>query len=385
MTQEIQVRRYDIDWLRSLAFIVLILYHIGMYYVLDWGWHIKSVEQSAWLQNVMMLTNPWRMSLLFFISGIALSLVIKSKKISSFTLLTLRSYRLLIPLMFSMIVIVPPQLYFELKQFYSYDGGYSSFMYEYLNIDTALVPQKQSAIGLLTWNHLWFLPYLWCYSLCIVVLQPILLRASHWLSEHKIKPYIACLVLLLVSSGIWLGLAKAYPTTHALVDDWYNHARYLWVFITGFMLPHISHLWQKLIDNRRLFMILAVLSYIWLLMDTHGMLNVGETLDKLWVIKFAHAMLLNINHWAWILAMVGYAGRYLNFSNPYISKANKAILPCYILHQTVIILIAVYLSRWQIPAWIEAPLLLVLTTGGCWLGYHIIHRSRILRPLFGLG
>ena len=69
MTQVIDQRRYDIDWLRTLAFIVLILYHVGMYYVADWGWHIKSAEQSVWLQNVMLLTNPWRMSLLFFISS----------------------------------------------------------------------------------------------------------------------------------------------------------------------------------------------------------------------------------------------------------------------------------------------------------------------------
>ena len=64
MAQADYGRRYDIDWLRTLAFGVLILYHTGMYYVADWGWHIKSEHTFAWLQDVMMLTAPWRMSLL---------------------------------------------------------------------------------------------------------------------------------------------------------------------------------------------------------------------------------------------------------------------------------------------------------------------------------
>ena len=35
-------RRHDIDALRALAFLLVILYHVGMYYVADWPWHLKS-------------------------------------------------------------------------------------------------------------------------------------------------------------------------------------------------------------------------------------------------------------------------------------------------------------------------------------------------------
>ena len=58
MTYNNNERHYDIDWLRTLAFGVLILYHVGMYYVTDWGWHIKSEETSTILQDIMILTNP---------------------------------------------------------------------------------------------------------------------------------------------------------------------------------------------------------------------------------------------------------------------------------------------------------------------------------------
>jgi hypothetical protein len=384
MTQVIDQRRYDIDWLRTLAFIVLILYHVGMFYVADWGWHIKSAEQSVWLQNVMLLTNPWRMSLLFFISAMAMSLVMSRDKFSASSLVKIRSKRLLIPLVFAMIVVVPPQLFYELKQFYGFTDGYVVFMQQYLDINTQLAPQKQSPIGLLTWNHLWFLPYLWCYSILLLLIYPLFARVSRFIITSKTPTWLALVILLLGTASIRLLLSKDFPVTHALVDDWFNHAHYFWVFVAGFMLPRLPHFWQRLVDCRRLMLMFALIGYVWLLMDRHGLLSVGQELDRLWFIQFAHSMLISFNHWTWILALVGYAGRYLQFSNQFLRYANKAILPWYILHQTLIVLFAVCLSALSISVEIEVFLLILFTVLGCALGYAIISRVRFLKLVFGM-
>ena len=48
-------RRHDIDALRALAFALVIVYHLGMYYVAGWHWHLKRVVrgkrlfQAIWL------------------------------------------------------------------------------------------------------------------------------------------------------------------------------------------------------------------------------------------------------------------------------------------------------------------------------------------------
>ena len=164
-----QERRYDVDWIRTLALCVLILYHIGMYYVADWGWHIKSTETSELLQDVMLLTNPWRMSLLFFIAAIALGLV--RQRYSSMRLVALRSSRLLVPLLFGMFIVVVPQIYFEALSQELIAPGFFAFWQDYINPNTELLKDHHSVIGLLTWNHLWFLPYLWVYSLIFVLLH----------------------------------------------------------------------------------------------------------------------------------------------------------------------------------------------------------------------
>jgi hypothetical protein len=38
-------RRVDLDWVRIGAFGLLILYHVGMFYV-PWSWHIKSMHSA---------------------------------------------------------------------------------------------------------------------------------------------------------------------------------------------------------------------------------------------------------------------------------------------------------------------------------------------------
>ena len=64
-------RRYDLDWLRVLAFGLLIFYHTGMFFV-EWEWHIKNNVISEALEGPMQFTSQWRMSLLFIISGAAI-------------------------------------------------------------------------------------------------------------------------------------------------------------------------------------------------------------------------------------------------------------------------------------------------------------------------
>ena len=63
-------RLFFLDWIRIFAFFVLIFYHVGMYYV-SWGWHVKSPYASDTIEPLMMMSAPWRLGLLFMISGVA--------------------------------------------------------------------------------------------------------------------------------------------------------------------------------------------------------------------------------------------------------------------------------------------------------------------------
>ncbi|MEM7017870.1 MAG: acyltransferase family protein, partial [Pseudomonadota bacterium] len=260
MLPQHNARRYDLDWVRVLAFGLLILYHTGMFYVADWDWHIKSAMQSTWLQNLMLLTNQWRMPLLFFVSGSALYFA--CRKITSLGLLKIRFTRLFVPLLFGMFVVVAPQTYFQILQS---EGGvfdsYWQFYVQYININTEAFPNHQpSPLGLLTWNHLWFLAYLWHYTLAFLLIKPLLDKTADaaWLSSIPAWALFSGPVLITAIYGITLG---HFPETHALIDDWYNHAFYFSILVFGYILGNNTGLWQKIITHRKVWFIIALMGY----------------------------------------------------------------------------------------------------------------------------
>ena len=152
-------RHYFLDWLRIIAFGLLVPYHVGMYYV-TWDWHVKSAAASSTIEPLMMLTAPWRMGLLFLVSGAATQFMLGRGG----RFVRPRSRRLLWPLLFGMLVVVPPQSYYEVVTKLAYAGSYADFLRLYLSGYHAFC-RGTDCLSLPTWNHLWFLPYLWAYTM----------------------------------------------------------------------------------------------------------------------------------------------------------------------------------------------------------------------------
>lgn len=377
------MRRYDIDALRVLAFAVLILYHVGMYYVADWGWHIKSDSTSEILQNVMILTNPWRMSLMFFISAVALSLIIK--KYDSWLLVKLKTKRIMLPLIFGMFLIVAPQPYFELLDQGLIERGFIAFWLEYIDPTTTLLPEKHTPLGLLTWNHLWFLPYLWVYSLCLILISKPLgqFAQSKLLARTPLSVFLLSVITMLIVLRFWLG--DKYPTSHDLVSDWYNHGKYGLVFIAGFIFAQQQNWWQLIIKHRRTLLFVAISTYSFAIAEREGFFPELSSAfqSSLWV-KLLFRLNASVNHWFWLLSAVGYAGFWLNKPSKFVNYANKAVLPWYMLHQSLIIVFAWWFKPFALPAALECVLLIALTSVGCFFGYELIKRTPILASCFGL-
>ena len=117
-------RLVELDWLRVLAFGLLGFYHTGMLYTQNWGFHFKSTYLSSGIENAMLLLSPWRMGLIWFISGAALSCLIQKSVIPSF--LFSRTIKILLPLFIGVWLIVPIQLYAQMHQEVGLDLNYFS-------------------------------------------------------------------------------------------------------------------------------------------------------------------------------------------------------------------------------------------------------------------
>ena len=377
-------RLYFLDWVRIAAFFVLILYHVGMYYV-TWGWHIQSEFASDTAESYMMLSSPWRLGLLFLISGAASRCMLARVEPGAF--MRQRSWRLLLPLLFGMLVIVPPQPYFEVIEKYAYQGSYFDFLQLYLQGYRGFVSGPGKHLILPTWNHLWFVAYLWVYTMLLGAIMmaagprfnAVSRRAGRMLADWK----------ALVLPAAVLALARVlldarYPQTHDLVNDWYNHAVYLFLFLAGALLARQGTFWARLDAMRWLGLALALAC--WALLKICFSLPDGLVSAAQWEwLHPIHRAGWGLCQWSAIVAVCGFAHRHLQFDSDARRYLAQAVFPVYIVHQTLIVSMAHALKPLRLAPGIEAILLVVLTLTASFAIFEAVRRCPPLRPLFGLG
>ena len=371
-------RRIDLDWVRILAFGLLIFFHVGMYYV-TWGWHVKSPFASHAIEPLMTLSSPWRLSLLFFVSGCATAFLLGK---SSTGFVRSRTQRLLIPLALGLWVIVPPQSWAEVTEAVGYHDGYLHFMSLYAQGYGGFC--RDGCLRIPTWNHLWFVAYLWVYTMLVAL-------ASRTIPQRHLDRCGAALARWLRGPGLialpvaWLAairvlLVARFPDTHALVDDWFLHANYFSVFVLGLLLARESAVWEEIRRQRWIALALAFVGYA-VVQTWSSHYDELKSLDWLRQIqRVAYAL----DEWCAIVAALGFARQWNPADSAVRRYLTEAIFPFYIVHQTAIVLFAHFMKPLGLRPLVEGPLLVVLTAATCVASFEIVRRVGWLRPLFGL-
>jgi hypothetical protein len=375
-------RRHDIDFLRVFAFGLLILYHVGMFYVYDWGWHVKSAYQSEWLQLPMIFTNQWRMSLLFVISGLAVSFV--WRRYTPGQLARRRTWRLMVPLLFGLVLVVAPQPYYEALSKGIIEPGFLNFMGQYLTFqDFPGEAWGGENIIVWTWNHLWYLPYVLFYTLLTIPIAIFL--------DGRSKPMRTWFQNL---RGIWIILVPVVPLmlygnfiyphfpyiSHSLLDDWYAHAMYGTLFLFGYMIGRDEGFWAELRRMRRVLLALGLVSFA-------GLMALREIVPEEpdFLLSQLNAFTIYLNRWTWILVLCAWGHHLVRKPSRALTYATAAIFPWYILHQTITVVAGYELAKFELGPIVEPMLVLGITIGGCLVLYeYVIRRVPPLRPLFGL-
>jgi glucan biosynthesis protein C len=343
-------RRYDVDWLRTLALGLLIIYHVVVSFQ-PWAHLILFIQNGQsleWLWIGMALFNVWRIPLLFVVSGMGVCFAMQRRNWKQ--LLGDRSLRILLPLVFGALCITPIFLLFALM---------------YYNRPLRYLPHP---------GHLWFLANIFAY---VILLLPLLA----YLKNHPDCLFMKMLTRLFRRAWALFLLAPALMLEAWLVNPEhfpaYAHSAHgFWLglvcFFLGFIFISIKDVfWTGVAKVRHGALALALLLYLvrLLVFRLEGMPNA----------------LTGLESYCWLLAVLGYASIYLNRPSDKLAYFSKAVYPVYIIHMPVQFAIARYLLPLDMPAVLKLILLLAGTFGISLLLYeYLLRRLKWIRPLFGM-
>jgi len=370
-----QERLYDLDWLRVLAFICLMGYHAGMVFV-GWDFHLMNEQKLTVLKPVMVFLNQWRLPLLFAISGAGTWFAIGRRSVAGFA--AERSKRLLLPLIFGMFFIIPPQIYVE----YLAKGRIAPGYWDFQRTVFQMVPYPEG--GAFSWHHLWFVVYLYVFVLvsipCLFFLRrargaALLQKLRDRLSRRSVFLLLSALPLILIN----VGMNWAWPETHGLIDDPAALLRYLLLFWLGLIVMASPEIRKKVRQERAFFLFASAAAFV-------GQRILVAQLTQSDVFNYVTYHTLGSCYcWFAILTILGYASRYLTRGSRLLTYANEAVYPFYILHQSVMMVITYLVLPYGWNPWVKFCIILLGMFAITALLYElVIRRLSLLRPLFGM-
>lgn len=368
-------RRYDIDWLRILAVLLLVYGHTACIFAYS-DWEINNGQRSAVMGHFMFLTGLWHMPLLFVLSGMGTWFALGFRTGEHYV--RERFYRLIIPLIFGFLVLIPPQVYYGLVNELEYDGSFVQFYLQFFNL---CYSEKH-----FPWLHLWFLGYLFLFSLLALPLfiyfkkeagQRLIWRLASFL-ERGWTIFLCAVPLAIIE----VALRAKWPGSHNPTKDWANFFFYMILFIYGYLMVSDARFGQLVDKHRKTALIMAIAStaaiFVWSLTGPAPAYDYSPG-------YILYQIIHSFTGWFSLIAILGYAKKYLNIKNKVLKYANEAVLPFYMLHQTVIVIIGFYVVQWNAGV-MEKYIVISTVALGLTIALYdlVVRRNKVTRFLFGM-
>ena len=368
-------RRYDIDWLRLMAVFLLFFFHAACIFHPWSDYYIKNDQLSPVITYIFVwAVGHWHMSLFFILAGASTYFALQKR--SGVEYVKERLKRLFIPLIFGTLVLVPPLSYLGLLNHSDYSQSFIAWFASFFHLQTTDL--SGYFLGGLTVGHLWFILHLFVYSL---IALPLFL----YFNRDSGRRWIKRIAGILMKPAI---LFLLFPALLVLISKfpWVlggNPLFYITFFILGFILMSDQRLMDKIDSYRLILLLLGVVPLAGLIVMSAT--NSWPSNIPEWADGIMDAYRNAFHPWFFILALLVYGRRLLNFTNRFLKYFAEGAYPIYILHQTIIVIIAFFVVQWGFGAGAKYAIIVALSFVGTILAYDIlVRRTNVTRFLFGM-
>ncbi len=366
----------DLDWLRVGVFAGLIFYHEGLLYE----------PGHPGVSLTLLFTHPWRMSILFLISGAATRFM--AEGFSARRLSFERTLRLLPPLGFAILVLVPAQAYLTLIETTAYTGGFVHFLRAYVSAPERAQITRNFNYIVPVYGHLWFVFYLWIYT---VVLSLGLHWAPGWFKRTQagLERVLSGPSLLIWPFAIFtvarLSLYPVFGVNLGFLNDWYNHVTSACVFLFGFLIARSDKIWDELVKMRWAGLVMAVAGFaayapfVW---------HWGQGSDFAETQHPGMGVFYDLERWGAIVALLGFGHKHLARHTQgkgavALKYLNGGIFTAYIVHEPAMLIMKHWLRPLQLNLAVEMTLVALGTTDACFVAYELARRVNWLGVALG--
>jgi glucan biosynthesis protein C len=379
-------RLYYLDWLRVILIFGVFMFHVLHPFDAELDWHIKNAERSGAITGILLLIGPWGIPLFFLVAGAGSKFALRRRNSQQY--IRERVNRLLIPFIVGTILLSSFQRYLEALHFENFQGSFLSFIPEWLSRSTTGIRFSPAEFG--DWGlHLWFLAFLFAFSLFG-------LPFFNWFKKEAGQSFISGLGSLVEKRGgillfiLPLALARILifpidpnPNAHG----WLDFVYFFLFFLLGYIIYSDERFVSAIRRDRWLLFAAGVLG----LASYFGLTAVKGDIVFEWAQSFVMPWSIilifsfTFMSWGWAIDGLYLAMKYLNFSNKWLEYGNETIMPFYLLHQPVIIVISYFVVQWDAGILVK---LLVVIVGSLLITLGLIRLLiwpfKPIRRLFGM-